>query len=576
MLKVLKVFYKFVLKKRLVFAVFVLLITFAQILYSITPYFYKLFVQAIPLADFAGLFRILVFYISVNVTAEVLDIASFWVGDIILFNAAPQARAAIFKHIQDLDFAFHSGKSTGSLISIFKRGDGAFFDLFHQIHHRFLEIIVGSLVMLYFFAKIDIRITALVVLSFAVTILATKFLITFNIRKRAKFNEEEDKVSGIIGDNMLNYETVKLFAKERWEQKRLSGAFGPWKKALWGYGNSFRLIDIAVATIINLSLFSILLVSLKNTADLTLSVGDFVLVTTFMGMFFPKLWNLVWGSRDIAKIYADIQKYFGLLEFEIEVKDPTHPVSLSKVDGEIEFKNVSFSYRGRKTDAIHNFSLKVRPGQSVALVGASGSGKTTLVKLLMRFYDIEKGKIALDKVDIKNLTKGDLRDFIGVVPQEPILFNNTIAFNIGYGKSRTSLDEIKAAARLANIEDFIESLPKKYATEVGERGVKLSGGQKQRLAIARMILSDPKIIIFDEATSHLDSESERLIQESFWKAAEGKTTIIIAHRLSTVMRADKIVVMAKGVIKETGSHRTLLTQKGSLYKHFWDLQIKLD
>lgn len=576
MFQVLKVFYRFILKRRLIFAVFILLIFSAQILFNITPYFYKLFVQAIPQTNFPLLLRILVFYIGVNVVGEILDIASFWLGDVILFEAAADARTAIFKHVQDLDFAFHSGKSTGSLISIFKRGDGAFFDLFHQIHHRILEIIVGSGVMLYFFSHLDIQITSLVILSFTVTILATKFLIKFNIRKRAAFNEEEDRVSGIIGDNMLNYETVKLFAKERWEQSRLKRAFGPWQKALWGYGNSFRLIDITVATIINVSLFFILLVSLKNTASLTLSVGDFVLVTTFMGMFFPKIWNLVWGARDIAKIYADIQKYFGLLEFKIEVKDPAQPITLNQVKGKIEFKEVSFAYGERKTEAVHNFNLKIQPSASVALVGASGSGKTTLVKLLMRFYDVTHGQICLDGVNIKNLTKSGLRDLIGVVPQEPILFNNTIAFNIGYGKSQTTLGEIRAAARLANIEDFIESLPKKYSTQVGERGVKLSGGQKQRLAIARMILSDPKIIIFDEATSHLDSESERLIQEAFWKAAEGKTTIIIAHRLSTVMRADKIVVMAKGVIKETGSHQNLIAKKDSLYKHFWDLQINLD
>lgn len=576
MRKILSVFYGFVLTKRLVFAVFILLVVISQVLTSVTPYFYKLFVEVIPTSDYAKLLSILYLYVAVNVASEIFGIASYWIGDIILFDAAPRARAAIFKHVQDLDFAFHSSKSTGNLISIFKRGDGAFFDLFHQVHHRILDIFVGSLVMLYFFTKIDIKITFLILSSFGLTLVATKFLISYNIKKRFKFNEEEDHVSGIIVDNMINYETVKLFSKERWEQSRLSQAFIPWKKALWGYGNSFRLIDMVIALIINISIFSILFVSLKNTTNTTLSIGDFVMITTFMGMFFPKLWNLVWGARDIAKIYADIEKYFGLLNYEIEVKDPLNPVKVTKVDGEIEFKNVSFSYKGRKNDTIHNFNLKIRQGQSIALVGSSGSGKTTLVKLLMRFYDIGKGTISVDGVDIKNFAKSDLRSLIGVVPQEPILFNNSIAYNISYGKTHTSSGEIRAAARLANIDEFIESLPKKYATEVGERGVKLSGGQKQRLAIARMILSDPKIIIFDEATSHLDSESERLIQEAFWKAAEGKTTIVIAHRLSTVMRADKIVVMKKGVIKETGSHKALLNKKDSLYKHFWDLQIKLD
>lgn len=216
------------------------------------------------------------------------------------------------------------------------------------------------------------------------------------------------------------------------------------------------------------------------------------------------------------------------------------------------------------------------------MVGASGSGKTTLVKLLMRFYDPDKGYITIDKINIKDINKKNLRSAIGVVPQEPILFNNTVSYNIAYGlprgkagKNRATLKEVKAASKMANIDDFIESLPLKYKTIVGERGVKLSGGQKQRLAIARMILSDPAIIIFDEATSQLDSESEKLIQDAFWKVAKDKTTIIIAHRLSTVMRADKIVVMKDGRIIETGSHKQLLAKKDSLYSHFWNLQIKL-
>jgi ABC-type multidrug transport system fused ATPase/permease subunit len=194
----------------------------------------------------------------------------------------------------------------------------------------------------------------------------------------------------------------------------------------------------------------------------------------------------------------------------------------------------------------------------------------------MRFYDVTGGEITIDGIDIKNFAKSDLRSFIGVVPQEPILFNNSIAYNIGYGRDNPEPNEIRAAAKLANISEFIESLPDKYETEVGERGVKLSGGQKQRLAIARMILSNPDIVIFDEATSHLDSESEKLIQNAFWKARADKTTIIIAHRLSTVMRADKIIVMDRGKITETGTHNSLLKQKDSLYSHFWNLQIKLD
>jgi ABC-type multidrug transport system fused ATPase/permease subunit len=304
----------------------------------------------------------------------------------------------------------------------------------------------------------------------------------------------------------------------------------------------------------------------------TITTGDFVLVVGFTSSFYPKVFELVWGFRDMAKNYSDIQRYFGLLDHQIEVKDPKKPVKIKRIVGEIEYKNTSFSYGDSKTDAINNIDLKIRPGQSVAFVGKSGAGKTTVVKLLMRFFDVTSGEILIDRINIKKITKSHLRSFMGVVPQEPILFNNTIGYNIAYGREKATKREIEAAAKLANIHDFIKSLADGYETKVGERGIKLSGGQKQRVAIARMILSDPEIIIFDEATSQLDSESEKLIQDAFWKAVKNKTTIIIAHRLSTVMRADKIVVMDDGKIIEVGSHNELIRKKGGLYKHFWNLQ----
>ncbi len=576
MWKFLKVFYGFILKRKLAFAGFILLIIISGILSNITPYFFKLFVEEIPKLNHQNLIRLLYVFIAVNISGLLTGIASFWVGDYVLFNSAKEARLKIFTHVQSLDFAFHTNKSTGSLISAFKRGDGAFFNLFFGIHHKILEIAISALVMFFFFSRLDIKIVALAFLSVVLTLLVTKFLISLNIKKRGVFNEKEDEISGILTDNLINYETVKLFAKERWEESRLTDKFAGWVKALWGYGNSFRLIDFSIGTITNLGLFLILLVSLEKAANLTLGVGDFVLVTTFVGLFFSKLWDLVFSLRDIAKTYADIKIYFELLDNTIDVIDPQNPETKKKVIGRINFDNISFSYVNGTQGAVKNFSLRVKPGESIALVGKSGSGKTTLIKLLMRFFDIDSGKITIDGIDIRQFTKDNLRSFMGVVPQEPILFNNTVSYNIGYGRENATLGEIKAAASLANIDEFIESLPNKYKTWVGERGVKLSGGQKQRLAIARMILSDPDIIIFDEATSQLDSESEKLIQEAFWKVRKGKTTIIVAHRLSTVAKADRIVVMDKGKIKEVGTHKELLNIKDGLYSHFWNLQIKLD
>ncbi len=543
------------------------------VLFALSPYFYKLFVDAIPSLSLDVLFRILVIYMATRVTAMILDLIVGIAGDYLTFKAATNARIKIFKKVQDLDFAFHSERSTGSLISTFKRGDAAYFSFFHDIHYRLFSAFVSFFVMFYFFAKLNLLIVGLVSLSLVIALIATRFLIANNVSKRRVFNDEEDDVSAIITDNLINFETVKLFAKESWEESRLRSKFVSWMKALWGYGNSFRLIDAVMGTIINLSIFFVLYLTISQAVSAKLNVGDFVLVTAFLANFYPKLWDLVWSFRDIAKNFADIEKYFDLLDYDIKVKDPVRPVKVAHVYGEINFRDVHFTYGGRTKNAINGINLKIEQGQSVALVGRSGSGKTTMTKLLMRFYDIDSGEITIDGININEFAKSTLRGFVGVVPQEPILFNNTIAYNIGYGKDKPKVSEIKAAAKLANIDKFIEGLKDKYETQVGERGVKLSGGQKQRLAIARMILSDPDIIIFDEATSHLDSESEKLIQDAFWKARRGKTTIIIAHRLSTIMRADKIVVMNQGKIAEMGTHEDLLNNKVGIYKHLWDLQV---
>lgn len=574
MIKTLRTFYGFLLSKRkLVFAVFLVLVVTSNILFSLNPVFYKQFIDQIPSLNYQALLKILAIYMLIRVSAVITDMLSYWIGDFIIFHSSIDARLNIFKKVQDLDFAFHAEKSTGSLISAFKRGDSAMFSFYHDIHHKILATVISFITMIYFFYQVNITIVLLTLATLITTLLASRFLIQNSVKKRSAFNKEEDNISGIITDNLINFETVKLFAKEKWEEKRMLGNFKPWLKALWGYGNSFRLIDATMGTIVNLSIFSILLFSINKTVNLKMSAGDFVLVTSFLSIFFPRLWEIIWGLRDIAKNYSDIEKYFELLDFDIEVKEPNSPSKIDSVKGNIKFINVSHSYKSGTKNAVKNLNLSIKQGESVAFVGRSGSGKTTITKLLMRFFDPTKGKIIIDGIDIKDFEKSKLRSFFGVVPQEAILFNNTIAYNIAYGSStKVSMDKIKKAAKLANISDFIEKLPKKYQTNVGERGIKLSGGQKQRLAIARMIMSNPEIIIFDEATSHLDSESERLIQEAFWNYAKGKTTIVIAHRLSTISKADRIVVMDMGKVIEEGSHKDLLVKKQGKYKKLWDIQ----
>ncbi|MDD5074155.1 MAG: ABC transporter ATP-binding protein, partial [Candidatus Shapirobacteria bacterium] len=385
-----------------------------------------------------------------------------------------------------------------------------------------------------------------------------------------------DEISAIITDNLINFETVKYFAKESWERCRLKKSFNLWSDKLWGFSNSFRLMDISLGTLSNLGIGVILFMGLLRLMSGQITSGDFVLILGFVNSFFPRLFEMFFNLRNLTSRQVDLERYFQVLDKSVLVKDPASPASLKKVRGEIAFVDVDFSYPGGKEGVVADFSLTVKPGETVALVGVSGAGKSTIIKLLMRFYDVDQGEILVDGVNIKNLAKSDLRALIGIVPQEPVLFNDTIAYNIGYGLDRPDLAKIRAAAKMANLADFIDSLPQEYQTLVGERGVKLSGGQKQRLAIARMILANPEIIVFDEATSQLDSESEKLIQESFWQAKKGKTAIIIAHRLSTVRRADRIVVLRAGRIIEVGNHQNLLRRQNGIYRRLWQIQTKFN
>ncbi|MEN8253370.1 MAG: ABC transporter ATP-binding protein [Patescibacteria group bacterium] len=572
MWKLYKTYYSFLYKYRFRFLSFMVLVLLWGLSEAVIPYFYKLFVDAIPSGDYQLLLKILIAYAGLYVVEIILNAGSIFVGDTFLLPAARDARVAVFKKIQDLDFAFHLTKSTGSLISAIKRGDQAFFSIHHIINVRMTRIFVNFVVMTIFFTSLNSSLLGIMAVTFAINISLAFLLIRYNMRTRKEFNEAEDDVSAVIVDNLLNYETVKLFAKEDKELSHLRSRFQSWLQKLWLFANSFRLIDLGVGAISNTGLFLVLFIGLGQTIRGELTGGEYIAMLGYVSVFYYRFFELIYELRNFAKHHVDLVKYFSWLPLKEQVKDPAEPVTLENVKGKIKFENTSFSYPEGKQGAIRDFDLTIKPGQSVAFVGHSGAGKTTVTKLLMRFYDPNSGKITIDGVDLKKMTKSHLRSHMGVVPQEPIMFNNTIAFNIAYGALDVTEEKIIEAAKMANLHDFISTMPKAYKTNVGERGVKLSGGQKQRLAIARMILSDPEIIIFDEATSQLDSESEKLIQDAFWKAAKGKTTLIIAHRLSSITKAEKIVVMEDGEIREIGSHKQLLTKKSSLYKKFWQLQ----
>lgn len=576
MFKTLLTYHRYLMARKWWFILFVVLTAAGVAIDFVTPYFSKLFVEKIQTNDLGNFVTLLFIYLGVLFGGNILSNLRFFSGDMSVVDGSIALKLDAFKRIQDLDFAFHTNKSTGSLISIFRRGDGAFWDLYDRFYDNVFTVMVGFAILFWYFSRIDIRIVGVFIGSLAVTFLIIRFLIPLNIRRRKQLNDKEDEISGIIADNMINYETVKLFAKEGWERERLASYLKDWKKKVWGFFLTFRYIDMSLGNVINLGIFLTFFLAFMLITKSAIELGDFVLIVSAIGMFFPRLFNMVYSIRNISKSYTDIKKYIDILDEKVKVKDPEVGIKKQTVKGEIEFKDVTFSYKEGRAKAVKNINLKIKPGESIALVGRSGTGKTTLVRLLMRFFDVDSGSISIDGDNIKDFTKSRLRSFMGVVPQEPILFNNTVAYNVSYGAEHATLKEIKAAIKMANLEDFIESLPEKYETHVGERGIKLSGGQKQRLAIARMILSNPNIVIFDEATSQLDSESEKLIQDAFWKAVKNKTTIIIAHRLSTIMKADRIIVMENGRIKEEGTHKELLARKNSLYSHFWKLQVDSD
>lgn len=570
----LRYYYRFLLVYRWQFLLFGVCLVLLSIAESIHPYFYKLFIERLPEGSENLLLQTLGVFMLVRFGAVIFDVLTHWLADTVVLPASRDARLKVVEHIQDLDFAYTLNRSTGSLISAVKRGDSAFFNLFYGINVKMTRILVEFGVLLWFFSQVDTRIAATMVVSIIGICVVAAHLLRRNIRARVAFNAEEDAISGMIVDTLLNYETVKLFAKEQAERLRLSTQFQPWMKRLWEYASTFRVIDIVVGTLGETSLFLVLFAGLHLVSELSLSPAEYIMILGFAIGFYPRLFELIYELRNTANSLVDLKKYFAALNLVPTVKDPETPVFLQSCDGEIIFDQVAFSYAAGNGAALSDLSLRIRQGQSVAFVGHSGAGKSTLVKLVLRFFDVDTGRITLDGVDIRDMTKANLRSFFGVVPQEPVLFNDTIGYNIAYGAIEPSTQEIAAAVKMANLQDLINQLPNGLETKVGERGVKLSGGQKQRLAIARMILSNPDIIVFDEATSQLDSESERLIQEAFWKASENKTTLIIAHRLSSIVRADKIVVMDGGQIAEIGSHRELLRRDG-LYAKYWRLQTEV-
>ena len=405
-----------------------------------------------------------------------------------------------------------------------------------------------------------------VVLYITYTILVT----SWRIRLRRRMNEADQRANSRAVDSLLNYETVKYFGNEEHEAQRFDVSLRRYEKAAVANGQSLGLLNVGQSFVVSGGLTIIMIMAASGIADGSMSVGDFVMVNTYLIQLYQPLGFFGFAYREIKQALVDMERMFDLRRVTPEVEDKPGASALVVSGGAVEFENVEFGYDQRRP-ILRGVSFTVPPGKTVAVVGPSGAGKSTISRLLFRFYDVKGGRVLIDGQDIRDVQQASVRAALGIVPQDTVLFNDTITYNIDYGHPGSTQAEIENAARLARIHDFIAATPDGYETMVGERGLKLSGGEKQRVAIARTILKDPPILLFDEATSALDTETEQAIQQNLRELAQGKTALVIAHRLSTVVDADEILVLEAGVIVERGRHRELVA-RGGVYAAMWARQ----
>ncbi|MGQ0510424.1 MAG: ABCB family ABC transporter ATP-binding protein/permease [Betaproteobacteria bacterium] len=524
----------------------------------------KLAMVAVPAALLAayGLLRF-----STTLFAELRDVVFVRVTQ----RAIRRVALGVFRHLHSLSLRFHLDRQTGGMTRDIERGTRGISTLLSYLLFSILPVILEFvLVAVVLLKRFDWRFAAVtfgaVVAYITFTIIVTEWRI--DIRRRA--NELDSRANTRAIDSLLNYETVKYFGNEEFEAGRYDANLRKYEDAAVRFESSLGLLNIGQSLVIAAAVTALMFLAAEGVVDGTLTLGDLVLVNALLIQLYIPLNFLGMVYREIKQSLLDINRMFTLMGENREVEDRPGAPELDAGPATVEFRDVDFSYEPARR-ILRQVSFTIPAGQRVAVVGPSGSGKSTLARLLYRFYDVGGGAILVNGRDIRELQQASLRGAIGIVPQDTVLFNDTVRYNIHYGRTGASEAEVVEAARAAHIHDFIESLPLKYETKVGERGLKLSGGEKQRVAIARAVLKDPRILIFDEATSALDSTSEKAIQAELERISVGRTTLVIAHRLSTVMDADLILVLAQGAIVERGSHREL-TDAGGEYARMWALQ----